>query len=108
MFKAILGEVFPIIEKSAPIIASILGSPAAGGATSIALNLLGTAFGVNPAHIDDLKSAIMSNPKSDYMIGRLEDMFSSWIKSNGDMIMPRRLEINVKLEWPDDDVKDDK
>lgn len=106
MFKDILGEVFPVIEKAAPIFASVLGSPLAGGATSIALNLLGTAFGVNPAQIEDLKTAIKSNPRSEDIIGRLEDMFSAWIKSNGDMIMPRRLEVNVKLEWPDDNSKD--
>jgi hypothetical protein len=48
MIKELLKEVFPIIEKNAPILASTLGSPGLGVSVAVALSILGKEFGVDP------------------------------------------------------------
>jgi hypothetical protein len=100
MFKEILGEAFPIVQRVAPIIATALGSPIAGSATMFGLNLLASAFGVNPSNIKSLENAIVTDPDAESRLGDLESQFSDWFQSNAHKFkMPLKAEINVKLEW---------
>lgn len=96
MFKELLGEAFPIIEKTAPIMASVLGSPIAGTATLWGLDLLSAAFGINPSDPAKLKEAVLQNPNSYNMLNTLEGYF----KSNFPQLKaPSKAEINLKIEW---------
>lgn len=99
MFKEILGEAFPVIQKFAPIIAGAIGSPAAGVASSFAFNLIASAFGLNPG-AKDAGNLILSHPQTEETLTNLENTFSEWFKNNSEQFrMPSSVEINVKLNW---------
>lgn len=95
MFKELLKDAWPLIEKGAPILAGALGSPVAGIGASLAINMLGSAFGVNPNNIDELKNAIINHPLSNDLLADVENGFSVFFKNR----LPLKAEINVKLEW---------
>jgi hypothetical protein len=100
MFKEILGNAFPIIEKVAPVIASALGSPFNGAAAMFGINLLAHAFGINPSNVNELSDAILSHPDSHDKLSRLEDCFAEWFENNQQYFkLPTKAEFNIKLEW---------
>ena len=100
MFKELLGDAFPIIQRIAPAIASALGSPIAGGATLAAVNLLSNAFGISPEKVGNLGDAISNDPKAEITLAALESNFSSFFKANNlNIKMPATVEINIKLAW---------
>ena len=100
MFKEILGEAFPIIEKVAPVIASVIGSPVAGAATMIGLNILGNAFDVDPGDIKKLSDVIVSNPHAPDRIASLESQFSEFLQNNISKIpLPAKINVNFTIEW---------
>lgn len=100
MFKDILGDAFPVIEKVAPAIASAIASPAAGVVTTFAITLLAHAFGLTPDGVKKLGAAIMDSPDANDRLSGLEETFSNWFKNIlPTMRFPSKAEINVKLEW---------
>lgn len=102
MFEKILGEAFPLIQQYAPVIATALGSPVAGTATVLGINLLSHAFGIKPNQVDTLEKTIMNDPEATNRLSNLEAIFSEWFKSHENQIrMPSKVEMNIKLEWND-------
>ncbi len=100
MFKDILGEAYPIIEKVAPVIATAIVSPLAGSATLAAINLIASAFGISPEKMDQLSDAIIKDPKAEMTLASLESNFSAWFKAHNFPIkLPSSIEINIKLAW---------
>lgn len=100
MFKEILGDAFPLIEKLAPAFASALTSPMGGAITLTAINLLSNAFGLNPKEVKKLGETIVNDPDSDSILENLEETFSALIRQNWNLKMPTKAEITIKLEWP--------
>ena len=78
MFKDLLGDIFPIIEKAAPILATALGSPIAGSASVIALNLLASAFGININDANKLSTAIYADPDAAIKLKEVEEKYASF------------------------------
>lgn len=81
MFKEILGEAFPIIQKVAPVIAGAVGSPVAGAAAMLGVNLVANAFGISNRDIHKLGDAILSNPDADNRLTELEGSFGHMLKT---------------------------
>lgn len=102
MFKELLGAAFPLIEKAAPVIAGVLGSPGAGLAANWVISLLANKFGVHPSDLPSLSSTIMSDPDCDGKLCDLETSFSDWFKNlNFQPLvkLPSKAELHVKIEW---------
>ena len=100
MFKEILGEAFPVLQKIAPVIANAVGTPTAGSAAIIGMNLLANALDLNPANLNQIGPAILANPDANNILASLEDRFAGWFKSYVPTLkMPISLEINVKMTW---------
>ena len=97
MFKEILGDAFPLIEKFAPAIATAVATPTAGLATAVGMHLLGVAFGIQPGNADALKDAIMHNPEQ---LGSLNEKFVKYFQF---VRMPAEAELNIKLKWANQD-----
>lgn len=92
MFKEILGDAFPLLEKYAPMVASTLGSPIAGSATAFVLNSLRTSFGINDPDISKLGAAIVSSNDACDILSQLESNLKN-------IRLPSSIEINIKLAW---------
>lgn len=100
MFKQILGEAFPLLEKVAPLIASVVGSPVAGSAAVVGMNLMANALGLNPANVEQVGPAILSHPEISSVLRSLESKFGPWLKSfNPTSAMPSSMKINIELMW---------
>lgn len=78
MITAILHELLPFVEKTAPAIARILGLNSVAGGTPWAIYLLSKAFGLNLNEIDKLPQAIADDPDSDRKLHEIEESFSDW------------------------------
>lgn len=61
-------DILPIVAKSAPILASVLGSPIAG----IALSLIASAFGVKSDDVSKLSDVLKSDPDTAFKLKQLE------------------------------------
>jgi hypothetical protein len=92
--------VMPMIEKSAPMIASAMGGPIAGIATT-ALILIKNAFGLpTEATPADLLTAIQSHPDAETILAKLNATHGTWLAKVVSMVdNPTTAEINVKLTW---------
>lgn len=100
MFKDLLGEAFPVIEKFAPTIATVLGSPLAGTATYVAMNALRSAFNLKDAAPSQIVSEISSNSQSESILKNMENNFAEMFKNSGILVkMPSSIEINLKMSW---------
>lgn len=98
MFKEILGAAFPIIEKVAPLLASVLGSPYAGMGASFALSELAKKFGLSDGEIHKLSSTIIDDQNNENKVMEVENYISGWLK----MISPQpptAVELNLKINW---------
>ncbi len=99
MFSIFLKDILPIIETSAPIIASSLLGPGAG----FAFKLIANAFGLDPKMADEssVKNAISSNTNAPDILQQLERDFGFLfdLKTPLAFKMPLKAEVNVKLEW---------
>lgn len=101
MFKEILGDAFPVIEKFAPLIASAIGTPAAGSATLLGMHLLASAFNINPANTQNFGHEIVNNPDAQNILQTLESQYGDTFRTAlAKMPMPSNLEINLKVTWP--------
>lgn len=101
MFKELLADAFPVIEKFAPAFASAISGPMVGLASKFALDLIANAFGIPPADLPALSNAIISDPKAPDCLSELEAKFGDWFKLFKNARMPSKAEFNVKLEWND-------
>lgn len=100
MFKQILQDIFPILEKVAPTFATALGSPIAGVASTFALSILANKFGLNPKDVAKLPEVINADPECNDKLCEIENTFADWFKNNAQQIKsPSKAEINVKVEW---------
>lgn len=99
MFKEILGEAFPFIEKFAPSIATVIASPIAGSLSALALQMIGHALGVS-SDPSAIRERIAQNPECEGVLSQLESTFGDYIKNAHFTIkMPIKAELNLKLEW---------
>lgn len=100
MFKELLTDAWPIIEKTAPIVAAALGGPYAGTATLV-FNLLSKTFGGTAQDIPSLVKNIMDDPESHAKLlsvqSSLPDEYSTYIKTL--LKLPSEAEIIIKLKW---------
>lgn len=61
-------KIFDIVGKSAPVVASALGSPVAG----IALSLLGNAFGGSPQDPNSILEKLTNDPETQIKLAQIE------------------------------------
>ncbi len=97
MFKEILGDAFPIIEKAAPILAGILGSPVSGVVANVALKAVAKKFGIDDLAANDLPAAITNDPEAEHKLCQLEQMVSDFFKDHS-IPMPSHLEVNLTVK----------
>lgn len=95
--KDIVSSALPVIEKSAPVLASTIGSPLAGIGTSFAVSLLAHAFNIEPDKLTDLSNAITNDPQACDKLCELEKNFKHIFKHMP--AMPSMAEVNIKLTW---------
>jgi hypothetical protein len=98
MFKDLLGDAFPIIEKVAPVIAGILGSPVEGVAAQYVITALGNAFGIAPKEISHLGDAIVNEPLAQDKLSILESVLPQLFAKNS-LKFPSHVEISIKADW---------
>lgn len=100
MFSEILKAAFPIIEKTAPVLAGALGSPLAGMGANFAISLLSSKFGIKPKDIEDLSHSILNDPNAEDKLTELEETFAHWFATNTSKIpLPSNAELNIKVNW---------
>lgn len=100
MWKDLLKEAFPVLQKAAPVLAGTLGSPMAGLGATWAMSLLANAFGVKPNEIEDLQHCIIGDSQAEDKLKQVEDIFKQWIGHNSmHMPMPSSAELNIKMCW---------
>lgn len=61
-------DILPIVAKSAPILASALGSPVAG----LAISVIANAFGVKSDDVSKLSDVLKSDPDTAFKLKQLE------------------------------------
>jgi hypothetical protein len=100
MFKELLADVFPVIEKAAPIIAQALGGPFVGTAIT-AFNLLSKVFGSSTYDIPLLVKNIMEDPESHQKLLQIQSDFPAAMKEMfiKSLKLPIEAEINIRLVW---------
>jgi hypothetical protein len=103
MFRNILDDVFPVIEKVAPVLATVLGSPVAGVATSLGLNLLADKFGVPHADMQNLQDAIKNDPQSESKLSEIDKSLIKFISNQVDNPKPMtKFSMHLDMEWDAD------
>jgi hypothetical protein len=99
-FKEVLSDVYPIIEKYAPTLATALGSPLSGMAAVFGANIIANAFGVNVNDVKRLPEIIGSDLDAKEKLCSLEETFSSFFQNaSNNFKMPNHLEVTVKASW---------
>lgn len=100
-------SILPLIEKSAPVIASAIGGPI-GSAAGWAIALLAHAFNSDPTDISGLAEKMTSDTDLQSKLADLDSKHGDWlanvfsdIASNPKIRMPASAEINLKLNWND-------
>jgi len=99
LFKNLLKDAWPIIEKSAPVIASSLQIPYVGTAMA-AINVLAKAFGVENFDIPALGKAIVDDPDCENKLCDIENNYGELLKNIITNHFPSEAEINIKLKLP--------
>lgn len=97
MFKEILGNAWPIIEKVAPTIASFLGSPLINISTTFIVSAISKAFGLDPNDVHKLGEAILNDPLAQDKLGTLEETYKSALTKNFNLRFPN--DIKVEMHW---------
>jgi len=94
--KSALMDILPLIEKSAPAIASAIGTPSTG----VVVSLLCDLFGANKNDLTDLVNKVISDPSADKKLVSVQDTFfnnvKGWLSSK-----PSKAVISLCLEWGD-------
>lgn len=101
MFKEILSDVWPILEKSAPFISSLVGAPYASVPAVLAMQTLASKFGLSVDEVHKLPSIMQNDPACNDKLCEIESFFSHWLQgTNGSFQMPiTDAEINIKLKF---------
>lgn len=94
-FKDLLYDVLPVIEKTAPTIATALGSPAAG----IAIKVLCDSFGCSPNDIPNLIKNINEDSDSLTKINNAEGDYLQKIAGLFASRFPLKASMTINLEW---------
>jgi hypothetical protein len=98
MLKELLGEAFPLIEKFAPSVATLLGSPIAGAATSGAIAMLNLVFGgKEESTVANLATLVSQHPEVESKLKVIESFFSGLTQITG---TPSNFEFSLKIGWP--------
>lgn len=101
MFKEILGAAFPIIEKVAPLLASLLGSPYAGIGASMALSTIGKRFGLDENEIGKIQTTILSDPDKENKLIEVENFMSGLFKH---VPLPTSFKFNLEVNWANEKI----
>lgn len=103
MVSELIKDIYPIIAKSAPAIASALGLDKIGTASMWALYLVGKAFGINMNDMDKLPEVIANDPESCDKLSQLEKSFSSFFDQAPNNILKSlnvsNVEVNIKINF---------
>ena len=94
-FKDLLHDVLPVIEKTAPTIATALGSPAAG----IAVKVLCDSFGCSNNDIPNLISNIQQDSDANSKITNAEGDYLQKIAGLFASRFPLKASLTINLEW---------
>lgn len=99
-FIEIFKNALPIIEHSAPMIASALMNPAGGLASGI-VTLLGNVFGVESSDPQAIADAIVNHPQANDKLAALNQQHGAWLNKILTFLnqQPTSAEINIKLNW---------
>jgi len=97
MFKEILGDAFPVIEKAAPVLATILGSPASGVIANAALKAVAKKFDIEDLVTDALPKAITTDPDAETKLSEVEKSASDFFKEHG-IPLPSHVELNLTVK----------
>jgi hypothetical protein len=97
MFKEILGEAFPVIEKAAPVLATILGSPVSGIVANVALKAVAKKFDIEDLSSDALPKAITNDPEAESKLSQVEKYAIEFFKKNN-IPVPSHLEVNLNIK----------
>lgn len=95
LFHEALKDVLPVIENSAPILASALGSPIAG----VAIKFLEESLGIKDASIDEVQNAITKDPDISTKLNSAQESLWTYLKSNINLTPPTKINFSVALEW---------
>lgn len=98
MFKELLADAWPIIEKVAPAIASALGGPALGAGIT-ALSMMGKKF--NTTDFTHIAQQILSDDNAESKLQEADldfsdEMTKAAVKSLGKL---SSLKANIELTW---------
>lgn len=96
-------SILPLIEKSAPLIATALGGPI-GSAVGWAVGLLAHAFNSDPTDIKSLADAMQNDENLHDKLCDLESKNCDWLQkilSDIKIKMPVSAEITLKIQWAD-------
>lgn len=99
MFKEILGEAFPIIEKASPLIAGVIGGPYAGTALA-AIKVVANAFGANPYNFKDIIDKIIFHPDAAGVLATVADKLPESMVDCYREYLPSEFELSIKAKWP--------
>ncbi len=78
MDKDILCEIMPIIEKAAPLIASLVND----NKLSVVFGLLGLLVNCNPNHHDELAQKLKDDEDLYAKLQKLEETHKDWLHAN--------------------------
>jgi hypothetical protein len=96
MFNIVLKDILPLIQYSAPIIASALGSPIAG----TAISLIAKAFDGDSSDVPGLVSKVLGDSNASDKLKELDTLHGDWISSLlGKIRYPSEIEFNLKVKW---------
>jgi hypothetical protein len=98
MFKELLADAWPIVEKVAPIIASAVGGPLVGSAAT-AITLLAKKFNIHD--LTQIAAGILNDPQAEEKLAEAnldfsDEMTKAAVKSLSKLASA---EIHVKLAW---------
>jgi hypothetical protein len=100
IYKEMLKSVWPLLEKSAPFVASLIGAPYASIPAMMAMHSLATRFGLDVENVSGLPDAMQADPDCADKLTSLESFFAKWLQgTNGQWQLPTTAEINIKLGW---------
>lgn len=98
IFAEGLHEAFPIIQKFAPVISTVIGGVPGIAATS-ALSLLGAAFNAHPSDLHQLATNIMGDTEAASKLTTLEGYHASWLPFADNLKKLKKAEIHLILDW---------
>lgn len=99
--KELLNDALPIISNFAPTLAAVITGHV-GIATGFIVSILANAFSLHPSSIATLSSQINNDPENKGKLEKLEQEFGGLIREMIPTQLLSKAEINIKLEWDND------